>query len=191
MEPPAEDPYEQGREGLGPEGQRQEHSTKDTYDRLQQFLHHDRKVLRYFAHSETPFTPIGKTYKKKYIICFFLSDNSLEVRDVRDASESKGAGTFPKFLKRQRLPKTRTGTADSFPSMGAATDQAYFSPEDFAIGQTVEILRQQFFVYDMDEFTRQFHSSVLGQATVEPVPVERLPPPVVPLQVGASEPRLR
>ena len=67
------------REAVGPEGQRQEHSTKDTYDSLKQFLHHDRKVLRYFAHSETPFTPLGKTYKKKYVICFFLSDNSLEV----------------------------------------------------------------------------------------------------------------
>ena len=80
MEPPTIDPYEVSREAVGPEGQRQEHSTKDTYDSLKQFLHHDRKVLRYFAHSETPFTPLGKTYKKKYIICFFLSDNSLEVR---------------------------------------------------------------------------------------------------------------
>ena len=79
MEPPTIDPYEVSREAVGPEGQRQEHSTKDTYDSLKQFLHHDRKVLRYFAHSETPFTPLGKTYKKKYIICFFLSDNSLEV----------------------------------------------------------------------------------------------------------------
>ena len=119
MEPPTIDPYEVSREAAGPEGQRQEHSTKDTYDNLQQFLHHDRKVLRYFAHSETPFTPLGKTYKKKFVICFFLSDNSLEVssnpgrqhlsqvRDARDNSESKGAGTFPKFLKRQRLPKIR------------------------------------------------------------------------------------
>ena len=80
MEPPTIDPYEVSREAVGPEGQRQEHSTKDTYDSLKQFLHHDRKVLRYFAHSETPFTPLGKTYKKKYVICFFLSDNSLEVR---------------------------------------------------------------------------------------------------------------
>ena len=79
MEPPTIDPYEVSREAAGPEGQRQEHSTKDTYDNLQQFLHHDRKVLRYFAHSETPFTPLGKTYKKKFVICFFLSDNSLEV----------------------------------------------------------------------------------------------------------------
>ena len=141
IEPPAADPYEQGREGMGPQGQRQEHSTKDTYDSLHQFLNHDRKVLRYFAHSETPFTPLGKTYKKKFIICFFLADNSVEVRDVRDNSESKGAGTFPKFLKRQRLPKTRQGTADSFPSMAAARQQDYYSPEDFMIGRTVAILR--------------------------------------------------
>ena len=86
MEPPSIDPYEVAREVAGPEGQRQEHSTKDTYDSLQQFLHHDRKVLRYFAYSQTPFTPLGKTYKKKFVICFFLSDNSVEVGGDRGGS---------------------------------------------------------------------------------------------------------
>ena len=42
------------REGMGPGGQLQLHQTKDTYDSLAQFLHHDRRVLRYYAHSPLP-----------------------------------------------------------------------------------------------------------------------------------------
>ena len=149
--------YQDERELMGPQGQMREHQTKDTYDSLRQFLHHDRKVLRFYCHSKLPEYPLGKHGMKKYIICFFLADNSLEVRDVRDTSESKGAGTFPKFLKRQRLPKSRTGTADSFPSMTAAVQQDYYAAEDFMIGKTVNILKHDFFIYDMDDFTRKFY----------------------------------
>ena len=64
---------------------------KDTYDGLAQFLHHDRRVLRYFANSALPEYPHGKHGNKKFIICFYLADNSIEVRDVRDTGENKGA----------------------------------------------------------------------------------------------------
>ena len=152
-----QDPYQEEREGMGPGGQVQLHHTKDTFDKLAQFLHHDRRVLRYFCLSQLPEYPHGKHGKRKFIICFYLADNSIEVRDVRDNTESKGAGTFPKFLKRQKLAKSRTGCADSFPSMTAADKQNYFSPEDFMIGKTVTILNKEFYIYDLDDFTRRFY----------------------------------
>ena len=34
-----------------------------------------------------------------------MSDDTLEVREERGMDEPKGAGTFPKFLKRQKVPK--------------------------------------------------------------------------------------
>ena len=64
-------------------------------------------MLRFYARSKLPEYPHGKNGYRKFIICFFLADNSLEVRDVRDSDEARGAGTFPKFIKRQRLAKTR------------------------------------------------------------------------------------
>ena len=73
--------------------------------------------------------PHGKHGRKKFIICFYLADNSIEVRDVRDTGDAKDAGSFPKFLKRQKLAKSRTGCADAFPSMTAAEKQNYFSPQ--------------------------------------------------------------
>ncbi len=41
------------------------------------------------------------------MICYFLADDTVEVREVRTMEEAKGAGSFPKFLKRQKLPKVR------------------------------------------------------------------------------------
>ena len=145
---------------MGPGGQLQLHQTTETYDKLAQFLHHDRRVLRYYSLSQLPEYPHGKHGNRKFVICFYLADNTIEVRDVRDSTESKGAGTFPKFLKRQKLPKSRTGAADSFPSMTAAEKQNYFSPEDFMIGKTVTILNKDFFIYDLDDFTRRFYRLV-------------------------------
>ena len=69
----------------------------------------------------------------------------------------EGAGSFPKFLKRQKLAKSRSGHADAFPSMTAAEKQNYFSPQDFMIGKTVLILNKEFFIYDLDDFTRRFY----------------------------------
>ena len=157
LEPSPPDLYQQEREVMGPTGQLQHHQTKDSYDRLAQFLNHDRRVLRFYSLSELPEYPHGKDGSKKYIICFYLADDSIEVRDIRDSSEAKGAGSFPKFLKRQKLPKSRSGTADAFPSMTAAEKQNYYSAEDFMIGKTITILNKTFFIYDMDEFTRRFY----------------------------------
>ena len=52
---------------MGPQGQIQEHKTKDTYDSLKQFLHHDRKVLRFYSHSKLPEYPLGKHWTNKFV----------------------------------------------------------------------------------------------------------------------------
>ena len=77
------------------------HHEKD----VRQYLRHDRKVLRFFAISELPYYPLGCKGEQRYVIHYYLSDDTLEVREVRSLEEPKGAGTFPKFLKRQKVPK--------------------------------------------------------------------------------------
>lgn len=72
---------------------------------MRQFLSHDRKVLRFFCISELPYYPLGCKGEQKYVIHYFLSDDTLEVREMRSLEDPKGAGTFPKFLKRQKVPK--------------------------------------------------------------------------------------
>ncbi len=72
---------------------------------VRQYLRHDRKVLRFFAICELPYYPLGCKGEQKYVIHYYLSDDTLEVREVRSLEEPRGAGTFPKFLKRQKVPK--------------------------------------------------------------------------------------
>ena len=72
---------------------------------VRQYLRNDRKVLRFYAVSELPYYPLGCKGEQKYVIHYYLSDDTLEVRELRSLEEPKGAGTFPKFLKRQKVPK--------------------------------------------------------------------------------------
>ena len=51
---------------------------------------------------------MGSKGEQKYVIHYYLADDTLEVRELRSLEEPKGAGTFPKFLKRQKVPR---GTA--------------------------------------------------------------------------------
>ena len=61
----------------------------------------------------------------------------------------------------------RKATADSFPSMNSAEKQDCYAAEDFMVGRTVNILGQEFFIYDMDEFSRRFYVEVMGEQAVE------------------------
>ena len=103
MQPP--DAYQDERSMMGPQGQLQIHQTKDTYDSLAQFLHHDRRVLRYYALAQLPEYPHGKHGKKKFIICFYLADNSIEVRDVRDTGDNKGEFVKANYVDELNLIK--------------------------------------------------------------------------------------
>lgn len=58
-----------------------------------QFLENDRKVLKFYASFEG----------EKYIIHFFLADDTIEVREV--SIPNSGKDPFPVTFKRQKLPK--------------------------------------------------------------------------------------
>jgi hypothetical protein len=58
-----------------------------------QFLENDRKVLKFYAKYDT----------LKYYIHYYLSDDTVEVREVKIANS--GRHDFPLFLKRKKLPR--------------------------------------------------------------------------------------
>ena len=58
-----------------------------------QFLENDRKVLKFYCLCEG----------EKYIIHFFLADDTIEVREV--AVPNSGKDPFPVTVRRQKLPK--------------------------------------------------------------------------------------
>lgn len=67
---------------------------------LSSFLDNDRKVLSFRVLWEDSTYDGGD---KHYILNFFLSDNSVEVKEINESNS--GRFPFPMLLKRQKLAK--------------------------------------------------------------------------------------
>jgi hypothetical protein len=69
---------------------------------------HISGCCRFFCTSDLPKYPLGHSGRKEFAVHFFLSDDTLEVREVR-AAAAPNAGYMPsagaKFLRRQKVPR--------------------------------------------------------------------------------------
>lgn len=122
---------------------------------LQSFLENDRKVLSFSIIWE------DRTYDggdKTYTLNFFLSDNSVEVKEINEPNNGKTP--FPMLLKRQKLAKTPILT--HCPGMSLKKEEFYL-PADLLIGTKVQIFGRECLIYDCDDFTRQWYKAVFDQ----------------------------
>ncbi len=122
---------------------------------LESFLKNDRKVLSYSILWE------DKSYDggdKTYTLNFFLSDNSVEVKEINEANNGKTP--FPMLLKRQKLAKTPILT--HCPGMSLKKEE-YYAPQDLLIGTRVNIFGRDCLIYDVDQFTRDWYKAVFDQ----------------------------
>ena len=112
-----------------------------------QFLDNDRKVLRFFSvYQDQP-----------YIVHYFLSDDTLEVREVK--YQNSGKDEFPLLLKRSKLPKN---FAVSQP--GQDTNQENFYTEaDFYPGCPIQAFSKVFHITGVDDFTQLFYKEKYGR----------------------------
>lgn len=95
---------------------------------------------------------------KTYTLNFFLSDNSVEVKEINEANNGKTP--FPMLLKRQKLAKTPILT--HCPGMSLKKEE-FYGPTDLLIGNKVSIFGRECLIYDCDDFTRQYYKAVFDQ----------------------------
>ena len=134
---------------------------------MQRFLENDRKVLAFDIVWQ------DKTYDggdKYYKMDFFLSDNSVEIKEINVANSGKDP--FPKMLRRQKLPKTPILT--HCPGLQIKKDECY-SPQDLIVGSKINIYGREVLLYNCDEFTKQWYKLNLG---IDITPVQLTKPPI-------------
>mmetsp|Transcript_51395 Transcript_51395/g.135560 ORF Transcript_51395/g.135560 Transcript_51395/m.135560 type:complete len:755 (-) Transcript_51395:188-2452(-) len=135
----------------------------------QQFMENDRKVCRFFCVMDDMATT--QYERRPFTLLFFLADNTVEIREQYPLN--CGRDNFPIFFRRGKLPKTG-GAEVRGPADAVGTSDEYFNVNDFFVGQRLQLVGHDFFVYDCDQFTRAFFREHLGQELIDKIDV-RLP----------------
>ncbi|NWX16210.1 EFHC1 protein, partial [Aegotheles bennettii] len=154
--------------------------TPSDFDQQKQFLTYDKQVLCFYATWDDTGSMFGEN--RPYVIHYYLADGTLEVREVHKPND--GRDPFPVLIKRQRLPKTFVDNKNTFPRcVLEISDQEvleWYTAKDFAVGKSTTLLGRTFFIYDCDEFTRNFYRDKFGITDFQPVEIKKQPPEEIP-----------
>lgn len=111
-----------------------------------QFLENDRKVLKFYSLCEG----------EKFIVHFFLADDTVEVREV--SLPNSGKDPFPVTVRRQKLPKK---FALNQPGQTYAED--FLRAEELGVGETLSIFGRNYYLEACDDFTRYYYYTKFGR----------------------------
>ena len=121
---------------------------------LKSFLDNDRKVLSFKIKWDDMSYDGGEKF---YTLNFFLSDNSVEVKEIN--TQNSGRFPFPMLLKRQKLAKAPILT--HCPGMSLRTED-YYTPEDIKCGEHITIYGRECLIYDCDAHTKAWYQVNCG-----------------------------
>mmetsp|Transcript_47642 Transcript_47642/g.101246 ORF Transcript_47642/g.101246 Transcript_47642/m.101246 type:complete len:662 (-) Transcript_47642:30-2015(-) len=81
-----------------------------------------------------------------FLLFYYLADDTVEI--MRTNSKNDGRDSFPKLLKRSKLPKN-----------GRVSDSDCYTWKDLGIGETVNVFGRTMIIARSDAFTRQYYLS--------------------------------
>ena len=165
-----QDPYLAERQATEIAVMRKTHVTQHVpEEKLAKFLRHDREVLRFYAIWDNRHLVYGEL--RQLIIHFFLADDTVEVLEV--LPQNSGRDPFPAFLRRQKVPKQHTMT--QFAEHSLVTNE-FFGARDFRIGSVISIYGRPVYIYDCDNYTREYMVRELGYSpqAVQPINKQEL-----------------
>jgi len=140
---------------------------------MQQFMEWDRKVCRFYAVFDDVSLP--QFERRPFEILYFLADDTVEIREKYPLN--CGRDPFPIFFRRGKLAKGKVEPLG--PMDRHKKKDEHVTLEDFEVGGSPELLGSRFFIYDVDEFTRQYFAGELGRP-LGPAQDVRLPERTVP-----------
>merc|ERR1712144_173540 len=123
---------------------------------MQQFMENDRRVCRFFATMDDLLT--AQYECRPFTLLYFLADDTVEIREQYPLN--CGRDNFPIFFRRGKLTKLvkALGPQDQIPKA-----EELVQIKDLYVGAEVELVKSSFFIYDADDFTRQYYKDALGQ----------------------------
>eukprot|EP00746_Dinoflagellata_sp_MGD_P073783 gnl/MRDRNA2_/MRDRNA2_29891_c0_seq1.p1 gnl/MRDRNA2_/MRDRNA2_29891_c0~~gnl/MRDRNA2_/MRDRNA2_29891_c0_seq1.p1 ORF type:complete len:662 (+),score=131.11 gnl/MRDRNA2_/MRDRNA2_29891_c0_seq1:263-1987(+) len=144
---------------------------------LEQFLKNDGKVLRFYSYWDDHTRYGSRQYQ---VIQYFLADDSIQMGD--QYPRNSGRHPFPTLFKRRKMEKQFK--VNAVPGM-LQKDPVYVMPQDLVCGQFLEVLGRAYFLYDCDDFTRDFYQTYMGVEQVaypkcvedDPIIHQKLTPP--------------
>jgi len=122
---------------------------------MQQFMENDRKVLRFFAVMDDLLT--AQYERRPFVVLYFLADDTMQIREQYPLN--CGRDNFPIFFKKGKMAK---GSVELKGPMIPLKDDQYWNAEDLYVGLQANFCGNQFFIYDCDEFTRDYYSKALN-----------------------------
>lgn len=121
--------------------------------KLEQYLENDRKVLRFHCFWDD-MTKYGT--RMYYTLHYYLADDTAEI--LENMSRNSGRDPYPTFWRRSPLRKNPNITAT--PGM-MEPEPVIYKPEDLVVGEYVNVLGRNIFLYDCDVFTRDFYKQYM------------------------------
>jgi len=140
---------------------------------MQQFMEWDRKVCRFYAIHDDLSLP--QFERRPFLILYFLADDTVEIREQYPLN--CGRDGFPIFFRRGKLPRGAVSVRGIFEM--PPTKEQCVGVKDFVVGQPINLLGYNFFVFDADDFTREYFKTELKRQLDPRVDV-RLPERAVP-----------
>ncbi|CAF1268119.1 unnamed protein product [Adineta steineri] len=156
-------------------------------DTLKQFINHDTHVLRFWGVWDDSESLYGDV--RNFCVHYFLSDDTMEIREILPPNSGRDAP--PTFLARKKLPKHFEGlplpgetaprtVLNVFGQLNkqryildnlktGALDQKYYTDQDLAIGQLINVFGRKVLLTDVDEFTKNYYRTKYGIQDFTPI----------------------